>query len=156
MMDHHYIILTKWEDLKMTNLECTAIREFRRFAVSHIYPDTIYIIMTEIKRLFNPDQIGFDKLPQPIIKFNYGLERDNNNSVYINNLHIALKQIFISYFNNPEIIKLFRNRIYNNINDDNTKDLLNLALSQVQSGNVQYVSLLFNITILGDNVYVYL
>lgn len=140
----------------MTNLECMAIREFRRFAVSHIYPDTINMIITDIQNAFKSDNIEFEQLPQPIIKFNCKSGKDANNSIFLGRVHLTLKTIFITYFNDQEIIKMIRNRIHNNIVDDETKQLLNLALSEIQLGNPQYVCLLFNITTLGENVYVYL
>ena len=140
----------------MTNLDCTAIREFRRFAVSHIYPGNMNIITDNIGILLNGTDITFGRLPQPMIKFNCQVDENLNHSAFIEKLHIGLKGIFISYFNNEEIIKLFRNKIYHNINHEELKNILNATLYQIQIGNMQYVSLLFNITVLGDNVYVYL
>ena len=139
----------------MTNLECMAIREFRRFAVSHIYPDTISMITDQIQQTFKSDIIEFGRLPQPMIRFNYH-NKETNNSVFIENVHLTLKTIFMTHFNDPEVIKLIRNRIHNNITDDNVKQVLNSTLSEIQLGNLQYICLLFNITVLGENVYVYL
>lgn len=141
----------------MNNLDCMAIREFRRFAVTHIYPETIQLIVPKIQEAFNTNnQIIFEPLPQSTIKFICGLEKGNNNALFLENIHMSLKVLFIDYFNNPFIIKTIRNKIYNNIFDNETKNLLNKALSEIQLGNPQYVCLLFNITILDKNVYVYL
>ena len=140
----------------MTSLEYIAIREFRRFAISNIYPDTVYMIMTEIQKEFSADQMKFDQFPQPTIKFNCEIERDENNSIFIGKLHTVLKRIIIDYFNTPEIIKIIRNRIYTNVVNEDTKNLLNSCLTQIQLGNLQYVCLLFNITVLGSTVYIYL
>ena len=139
----------------MTNLECMAIREFRRFAVSHIYPETIFMITTQIQQTFKSDMVEFGGVPQPMIKFNC-YNKGINNSVFIENVHLTLKTIFMTYFNDQGIIKLIRNKIHNNITDDNVKQVLNSTLSEIQVGNPQYICLLFNITVLGENVYVYL
>lgn len=140
----------------MTNLECMAIREFRRFVVSHIYPETIYMITTDIQNAFKSDIIDFGRLPQPMIRFNCKSGKDINNSTFIENIHLTLKTIFMTYFNDQENVKLIRNKIHNNITDDNVKQVLNATLSEIQLGNPQYICLLFNITVLGENVYVYL
>ena len=140
----------------MTSLEYIAIREFRRFAISNIYPDTVYMIMTEIQKEFSADQMKFDQFPQPTIKFNCEIERDENNSIFIGKLHTVLKRIIIDYFNTPEIIKIIRNRIHTNVVNEDTKNLLNSCLTQIQLGNLQYVCLMFNITVLGSTVYIYL
>lgn len=140
----------------MNNLEVSAIREFRRFANTYIYPISAYIIMTDIQRDFNINTISYNPLPQPIIKFDSGIKKDMNTSLYTEKLHIILKGIFMNYFNNSEVVKLIRNKIFTDIVDNDQKQLLNLALSEIQLGNPQYVSLLFNITILDTNVYLYL
>ncbi len=142
----------------MNNQDVLAIREFRRFANAHIYPNTVYIIMTLIKNQLNSNFIEFNPLPQPIIKFNDGNTKFvDNKSKYTEEIHLILKNIFIRFFQNPELVKTIRNKIYTEINDNNTKELLNLALGEIQSGNPQYIGLLFNITILKDfNIYLYL
>lgn len=143
----------------MNNLNFLAIQEFRRFVNLHIYPELVSIyIMPKIVEAFNVDMVHFEPLPQPIIKFNYGLPINNDNSYTITEKsHIILKGIFIDFFNNPDVIKVFRNKIYVNIEDDELKYNLNKILSEIQIGNVRYVSLLFNITFLKDNnIYLYL
>ena len=143
----------------MNNSEITAIKEFRRFATSYLYTDTSYILMTQVQNKFKSDYIDFDKCPQQVIKFNDNFAKScgaNNNSIYMEQIHILLKEVFVQYFNNPEIISIIRNRSYLNIKDPDTKVLLYSALEQIQHGNPQYLGLLFNITILGDIIYLYL
>lgn len=140
----------------MNNLDVQAIREFRRFANLHIYPETIYMLMTNIKRDFDSNQIHFDPLPQPIIKFDTNLFKDEYASVFLHKIYLTLNTIFIEYFNNPQIVKMIRNKIYTEIDNSDMKELLNTALSQLQSNNQQYIALLFNTAILGENIYVYL
>lgn len=140
----------------MNNLDVLAIREFRRFANLYIYPETVYMLMTNIKRDFDSNQIHFEPTPQPIIKFDNNLFKDEYASVFIHKTHLILNTLFVEFFNNPQIVKMIRNKIYTEIHNADTKELLNTALNQIQSNDQQYTALLFNITILGENIYVYL
>lgn len=141
----------------MNNLDVLAIQEFRRFANTHIYPTTTYMIMEEICNKCDGQLVQFEPLPQPLIKFVSGIEFDENISKYTELLHTILKRIFIDFYNNPEIIKFIRNKIYTEIENEETKKLLNIALMEIQIGNPRYLGLLFNVTILKNcNTYVYL
>ena len=141
----------------MNNLDVLAIQEFRRFANTHIYPTTAYMIMTEICHRCDGQLVQFEHLPQPLIKFVSGIPFNDNISKYTETLHLILKGIFIEFYNNQEIIKLIINKIYTEIENEEIKKLLNISLSEIQNGNPRYLGLLFNITILPNcNTYVYL
>ena len=79
-----------------------------------------------------------------------------SNPLYTENIGVLLNGIFIDFFNNYDIIKLIRHKIYNEIMNEEVKQLLNKALYEIQLGNVKYLSLLFNVTILENNIYLYL
>lgn len=141
----------------MTNLEVVSIREFRRFACLHIYPENIHKVMLMINKNCNSNNVTFIPQPQPVISFTSGIQCQTNSSNYTIMLHNILINAFVAFFNDPGIVKLIRNKIYNNITCDAEKEFLNIALNEIQSGNPKYLGLLFNLTILKDNnVYVYL
>lgn len=140
----------------MNNTDILAVREFRRFINNHIYPYTVQYIIEKIKFYCEAEEINFVANPQPIIKFSSKIKA-NNNSDYTIAVHNILKEIYVSYFNEEEHIKLIRNKIHTEVNDNNIKALLFIALEQIQSANTEYLGLIFNITILGnDGIYVYL
>lgn len=140
----------------MDSRDVLAIREFRRFANMYVYPEIIGTITEKIKYYMSVDELTFTPTPQPVIKFHSNLQ-NNNQSQFTELLHSILKVIFINLLNEYHIIKIIRNKIHTEVFDNEMKDLLNYALSELQIGNVQFVSLLFNITILRDNnVYLYL
>lgn len=134
----------------MSNLEVVAIREFRRFACSYIYPENIQKIMLNINTNCKSNDVTFIPLPQPAIRFTSDVES-------IITIHKVLIDSFIDFFNDQEIVKLIRNKVYNNIVCDAEKEFINIALQEIQSRNMRYVALLFNVTFPNDNnVYVYL
>lgn len=141
----------------MSNREVIAIREFRRFACLYIYPENIYKVMVAINKECNTMDVSFNPLPQPVITFTSGIQCNTNSSDYTIMLHNILIRAFINFFNDPDIVKLIRNKIYTNITCEAEKEFINNALNEIQSGNPKYLGLLFNLTILKDNkVYVYL
>lgn len=137
----------------MNNLDILAVREFRRFVNQYIYPTSSFMIMEKIKISFNPNQIYYEQQPQSMIKFDTSII---SNPLYTENIGVLLNGIFIDFFNNYDIIKLIRHKIYNEILNEEVKQLLNKALYEIQLGNVKYLSLLFNVTILENNIYLYL
>lgn len=137
----------------MNNNEVTTIREFRRFVTTYLYDDTNFILTKLIQNKSNSTYIEYECVPRHIIKFNYNSNNANN---YTEEIKSILKSSFIEYFNNTEVIKIIRNKIYNNVNDQDTKNILNEALYQIQIGNCTYISLLFNFTILDNIIYIYL
>lgn len=137
----------------MNNLDILAVREFRRFVNQYIYPTSSFMIMEKIKISFNPNQIYYEQQPQSMIKFDTSII---SNPLYTENIGVLLNGIFIDFFNNYDIIKLIRHKIYNEIMNEEVKQLLNKALYEIQLGNVKYLSLLFNVTILENNIYLYL
>lgn len=137
----------------MNNLDILAVREFRRFVNQYIYPTSSFMIMEKIKISFNPNQIYYEQQPQSMIKFDTSII---SNPLYTENIGVLLNGIFIDFFNNYDIIKLIRHKIYNEIMNEEAKQLLNKALYEIQLGNVKYLSLLFNVTILENNIYLYL
>ena len=140
----------------MNNADIVAVREFRRFANTYIYPTTAQYFMEKIKYYCDIEQISYEPQPQITIKFISRI-KPYNQSDYITILHNILKEIFVSFFNEEENIKLIRNKIYNNIQVTNSCNTLYYALTQIQSGNQEFLSLLFNITLLNnDNMYLYL
>lgn len=134
----------------MTNLDILAVREFRRFANTSIYQDEEikYILLNEISSKFTTDNITFNSLPQQMIIF-------ENRNKYTEDLNIIIACIFIELFNNPKTIRLIRNKIYNEVHDEDQKQLLNSALYKIQIGDPAHLGLLFNITI-PKNTLVYL
>ena len=141
----------------MNNYDILAVREFRRFANTFIYPYTTQYLIEKISYYCEAEEINYEANPQPTIKFVSKI-KPLNNSDYITSIHNILKEIFVSFFNEEEHVKLIRNRIYTQYNDAITSNLLYHALEQIQSGNPQYMGLIFNITILNDGSmsYVYL
>lgn len=141
----------------MTSAEVNAIRDFRRFINTYIYPETYNIIINEICFCLNPTCIGYEAQPQPLIKFDSTTIKNNgNNAVYIEQMHTALKRLFVEFFNSADIIKIIRSNIYKYIKSNEAKEMLNIALTQIQMGNPQYVSLLFNVTVVNNSIYLYL
>ena len=141
----------------MNNYDILAVREFRRFVNNFIYPYTTGYFIERISYYCDAEMIKYEDKPQPTIKFVSKI-KPQNNSDYTTTVHNILKEIFVSFFNEEEYIKLIRNKIYTEINDADTTHLLYHALSQIQAGNPQYMGLFFNITILNDGnmTYVYL
>lgn len=134
----------------MSSLEVVAIREFRRFACSYIYPDYIQKIMMSISINCKSNDVTFIPLPQPTIRFTGNIES-------VITIHKILIDSFIDFFNDQETVKLIRNKVYNNITCDAEKEFINIALQEIQSRNMRYVALLFNVTFPSDNnVYIYL
>lgn len=131
------------------------IQDFRRFVILNIYPELISLFVSpQIVQTFNSDIIEYDGVQA--IKFNYNLGKniDANTKCEIHN---KTKDIFINFFNNPEVIKYIRNKIYISDIDVNMKENLKLSLDHIQMKDQQYLSLLFNITFLKDNmIYLYL
>lgn len=144
----------------MNNDQFLALKEFRRFVNSHIYPQLAPVFISPaIVEQFNIDKLEYQATPQAMIKFNYGLEDKNilAKSAMTMKAHIILKGIFVRFFNLPEVEKDIRHKIYISQESEETKQLLYLALSEIKSGNQQYLCLLFNITFLNDNsIYLYL
>ena len=131
------------------------IQDFRRFVVLNIYPELISLFMSpQIVKTFNSDIFQYDGVQT--MKFNYG-ENVNLDANIRHQIHDEIKDIFVNFFNNPEVIKYIRNKIYTSDIDTNMKDNLKLSLERIQMKDQQYVSLLFNITFLKDNmIYLYL
>lgn len=144
----------------MTNDQFLALKEFRRFVNMYVYPQLApAFISPAIVERFNIDKLEYQAQPQPIIKFNYGLDDKEvlAKSAMTMKAHIILKEIFVQFFNLPQVEKDIRHKIYISSESEETKQLLYLALSEIKSGNQQYLSLLFNITFLNDyNIYLYL
>ena len=134
----------------MNNTEINAVKEFRRFMNSNIYPSTIGIIIDNIKLCFDSNFASYETLPRPIIKFNSNLSQQDEND-YRFKIYGILKNIFISYFNEAEVDKLIKNQIHLNINDESLKNTLRTTLVEIKSGNPYYLGLLCNITVLNDN-----
>jgi hypothetical protein len=141
----------------MNNTDVLAVREFRRFVNNYIYPYTTQYFISKISYYCDTQEINFESAPQPTIKFVSKI-KPNNNSDYITATHNILKEIFVSYFNEDDHVKLIRQKIHTEVNDENISNILYHALNQIQYGNSLYMGLLFNITILNDgNIsYVYL
>lgn len=141
----------------MNNIHINAIKEFRIFANTYIYPQTAHVIVTSIDEYCRPVETSYEALPQATIKFRENNENIDNLTNYTHNIHDTLKRIFIEYYNNPEVASLVRNKIHTEINDESLKAILRNALAEIQYGNPMYLALLFNITILRDgNSYLYL
>ena len=144
----------------MNSIQVLALQEFRRFVNLHIYPELApTFIVPVINNNFNVEHMNYESQPQAMIKFDYCLsDKDQmTSSGILAKSHDILKLIFVDFFNNPEVKKIIRNKIYMNIVNEETKQYLNMALSEIQSGNQQYLSLLFNITSLNCNIiYLYL
>ena len=141
----------------MSNLEVLALREFRRFACAYIYTENIHKLILNINNDCQTNDATFSQLPQPTIRFTSCIIDKNNPSAYTYALHSILIKSFVDFFRNEDIVKLIRNKVYNNVTCDAEKEFINIALNEIQSGNPRYLGLLFNLTILKDNnVYVYL
>lgn len=142
----------------MTNLDVLAIREFRRFINNYIYPEKNNLLIQSIAEKFLPTEISYESVPQAIIKFNEHISMvKDNNAIYTEMIHTNLKVIFVAFFNDPEIEKLIRNKIHLVAGGDlQLRNQLSLALLRIQFADIQYLSLLFNITILQDKIYLYL
>lgn len=140
----------------MTSQDVNAIKEFRRFTTTYIYPYTSYILIDDMRREFNTNGIMFVPLPQQTIQFQIANNIVTNKSENMKNIHNDIKQIFCNYFNNQEIISIIRNKMYTCIKDEDIKKTLLYALNAIQHCDPQYLGLLFNITILNDTIYIYL
>lgn len=141
----------------MNNLEIPAIREFRRFACLHIYPQNIQKIMLNNNKDFSATDVTFIPSPQLTIKFISKIPDGITPYQHTSTLHNALAEAFVQFFNDPDIVKEFRSKVYTIITSSEQKNLLNTALKEIQFNNPKYLGLLFNITILKDNnVYIYL
>lgn len=131
------------------------IQDFRRFVVLNIYPELISLfVIPQIVEAFNCDIIEYDGVQS--IKFNYNSNINLDANVR-QDIHNKTKDIFINFFNNQEVIKYMRNKVYTGNIDVNMKENLKLVLDHIQMKDQQYISLLFNITFLKDNmIYLYL
>ena len=139
------------------NTYINAIKEFRRFANTYIYPNTASIIVGKICEHCNTSEILYESTPQSIIKFHSNINTNDNLSTYTHVIHDILKTIFIEYFNDDNISGLIKSRIHSDIHDQYLKVLLRTTLQEIQSGNPFYLGLLFKITILNDHKsYLYL
>lgn len=140
----------------MNSVEINAVKEFRRFVNTYIYPGTIGNIVENIVRECNTDSIHYQATPQATIKFHSNTVIDNLSS-YTHFVHNVLNCIFVEYFADPFITSLIRNKIHTEIQDEELKNILRKTLQEIQCGNPCYLGLLFNITILNDNnTYLYL
>ena len=139
----------------MCNTEIFAVSEFRRFVNKHFYPFAIGYLAEHIRNYCEVDQISFESMPQPTIKFTSRI-KPVNKSQYTIDLHNILKDIFISCFNDENYVKLIMAKIYTEEPNINQSEILYNTLEQIQQGNPTYLSLLFNITVLDNSVYLYL
>ena len=142
----------------MNNVEISAMREFRRFINTYIYPDTSSILIGKIQTECATDYISYELIPQAVVKFHSASVDSNNNlSVYTHAIHDKLNSIFISHFNDQLVSSLIKSRIHTEIQDEDLKNLLRATLQEIQNANPRYIGLLFNITILKDYMsYLYL
>lgn len=141
----------------MTNNEVIEIREFRRFMCLYIYPNYIKKIIDKISTSCLTDDVQYNQFPQASIKFT---NRNNTNlgNTNIAILHNLLINIFIEFLNDKDNENIIKTELYQNTNIGNDeKEYIKNALREIQNGNLRYLSLLFNLTCLKDNViYVYL
>lgn len=138
----------------MNNIDINLMKEFRRFTNTYIYPKTASVLMCSIKDVCDANMILYDQTPQSAIKFHTGVTTQEDLTILMYNL---LRNIFLHFYNNPEVLSFIRNQIHTQIQDEDLKTLLRSTLSEIQSGNPQYLGLLFNITCLTDNyIYLYL
>lgn len=138
----------------MNNIDINLMKEFRRFVNTHIYPTTAGMIMSYIIEPCDANDISYNPLPQPIIRFHTNIKTQNNLTFTVYGI---LKNVFIQFFNDPQITKLVKNKIHTEITDDQTKEILRNTFQEIQYGNPQYLSLLFNIIYTNDNyVHLYL
>lgn len=142
----------------MTNMDVMSIRDFRRFANGYIYHENIDKLIYSIKERFGlaDGDISFDSISD-FIKFKYNdkiFELNENNESKIIKVHSILNGVFINFFNDNDISKEFNKKIIGL--PDVNQQLLSTALFNIQIANMQFVSVLFNITLLNDCIYVYL
>ena len=141
----------------MTNREINTIKEFRRFATTYIYNNTSHLLINSISEAFCTCDVSFEPVPQQLIQFTDNTNMGKiNKSEYTEKIHTILKQIFINYFNNEEVISIIKNKLFVYVQDTEMKKILLDALLEIQCGNPQYLGLLFNITILDQVIYLYL
>lgn len=139
----------------MNSVDINLVKEFRRFVNSYIYPKTASILFCNIKDICDANDIKYDQLPQATIKFHSGITNNQGDLTVL--MYGILRNVFIDFYNKPEIISFIRNQIHTEIQDENLKILLRSTLQEIQYGNPQYLGLLFNITCLADNyIYLYL
>ena len=140
----------------MNNTYIESIKEFRRFANTYIYPETVYTIIEYITDKCEPIQIIYNDSEPQLIKFKCNT-KINNQAEYTIFIHGILKSIFMNYFNREDIAALVRNKIHTELQDEQLKWMLRSTLAEIQSGNIHYLALLFNITLLNDGmIYLYL
>ena len=141
----------------MNNAEISAMREFRRFINTYIYPDTISVLAGKVQTECRTDYITYDLIPQALIKFNSTIKVAENLSAYTHTMHDILKCVFVNHFNDQLVASLIKSRIHTEIQNEELKNVLRSTLQEIQNGNPRYIGLLFNITILNDGIaYLYL
>ena len=131
----------------MNSADITAITEFRRFANTYIYPDTVCLLLESIRENFDPTMISYENKPQAVIKFTIP------NSIPDVLIKEFLKNIFISHFNDINVSSMVKSRIHTDVHDEKLKNLLRLTSTEIQYGNLYYLGLLFNVTMLNNNTY---
>lgn len=139
----------------MISQDVIDIQDFRRFVSQNIYPETFGIIIDNISSYFQTDEVGFESLPKPLIKFKMN-HSNYNQSELTDMIHRGLYTIFTSYFNNQIVSKLCRSKVHECHLDINDKYRISSTLTKIQLGNCNNISLLYNITMLNGAVYLYL
>lgn len=125
------------------------IKEFRRFVNAYIYPETINILIAKIVNDCNTEEISYDALPQAVIKFKDNITTDNEQYKYV--IYNILISLFIEYYNDKTISDLFKLKVHTEVQDEELKTNLRNTLKEIQYGNLQYISLLFNLTFLHEH-----
>lgn len=131
----------------MNSADITAITEFRRFANTYIYPDTVCLLIESIRENFDATLIAYEATPQAVIKFT------TPNIIPEALIKDILKLAFISHFNDITVSSLVRSRIHTDIQNEKLKNMLRLTNTEIQYGNPYYLGLLFNVTMLNNNTY---
>lgn len=138
----------------MNNIDINLIKDFRRFANTYIYPDIAPILFCSIKDACDANDILYSRTPQATIKFHSDINTQSDRTLLMYNI---LRNIFVDFYNKPNVVNFIRNKIHTEIQDEELKVSLRNTLQKIQCGNLQYLGLLFNITCLTDNyVYLYL
>lgn len=137
----------------MNNVYISEISEFRRFVNKYIYPTTINLLIDNITYSCDTIEIEYESLPRAIIKFRSNIASTNNSSNYMTAVHNILKNIFVEYFNNPEISGMIKNKIHTEIQNDDLKNSLRNALQEIQLGDQCYLGLLFNLVMLKEQTF---
>ena len=139
----------------MISQDVMDIQEFRRFISQNIYPEAFGTLIDSISIYFQTNDVSFESQSKPLIKFKMDHSKYNQSEL-TDMIHKGFYTIFMRYFNDKNIVKMCRNKAYEGGLSIDYRCKIADTLTKIQLGDCNIISLLYNITILNNVVYLYL